>query len=438
MAATYSLQDQYDAVAAASAAADGTKVATFLALWQTRLGTNPALALYREGAKVWSARITGLLPIVGNAFVVPTSVSQQAIAAADIDTGTWEFRIENAGNSSVYYGATVTKAGGTDVLALTNDLEADNSVTVGSIIFNAPALDSVTETISKNDARVWMWVDPNVPFAQQITPPNGSEVYNQLTDAYKGTLFTSLPEPGVIGSGSEYIIARLTDPDDGTKKSLFHQNRSTFPTWDGTYRSAYNSAAELLDGQVYWCCHEFKVSASMLAVSTAVAMFDVHHNNWTSTSEYGRPTYFGRAPIQIMLLTNDTYRIDVFGSYTVGSVASQVKNEVVHTSGTLVEGDIHQLVFRARWGRSFAAQPFLQVWRRINGGATTLIVDRSDLEISYYDVPADTHYFKPGAYQWVSSPSTVSYYTKGFQAFREASGTPALSADVLFNLMDSL
>lgn len=443
MAAIYSAQDQLDAITAANAAANGTKVATFLGVWQNRLGADPALVLYRAGTKVWSARIAGSLPIDGKAFKVPTTgISQQTIAAADIDLGDWEFRVENASNPAIYYGATVTKAGGTDVLALTDDLAADGSVTIGNLVFTAPALDSVTETISANDARVYMWVDPNLPFAQQIKPPNGSFVFNQLVQANKGTFFSSLPEPGYIGSGTEYQIARLTDPDDGAKKSIFHQLRPTFATIDGTYRSAYYSTADapdaIKDGQVYWCCYEFKVSQSMLDTANSVAMFDVHQNNWTYVDEYQRSSWFGRAPIQLMLLTNDTYRIDLFGNYTIGAPASADGYFLAHTSPTLTVGDIHQLVFRFRLGRSWSHQPFLQVWRRINGGATTQIVNIADRAISYYDLPPDTHYFKPGAYYWSSNPSVVSYYTKGFQAFKEASGTPDLGPDVLFNLMDSL
>lgn len=442
MAAIYSAQDQFDAIAAANNAINGTKTATFLSSWQTKLGSNPALSLYREGVKVWSARITGNLPIEGNSFKVPISNTQQSISTADIDTGSWEFRIENAANPTIYYGATVTKAGAVDVLALTNDLSADGSVTIGNIVFNAPTLDSVTQSIGKDDARVYVWVDPNLPFAEQIKPPNGSFVFNQLVQANKGTFFSSLPEPGYIGAGTDYQIARLTDPDDPTKKSLFHQLKNTFATIDGTYRSAYYSTADapvaIKDGEVYWCSYEFKISPSMLTTTNSVAMFDVHQNNWTFVPEYNRSSWFGRAPIQIMLLTNDTYRIDLFGNYTIGAPASADGYFLAHTSPTLVVGDIHQLVFRFRLGRSWSHQPFLQVWRRINSGATTQIVNIADKPISYYDLPPDSHYFKPGAYYWSTNPSNVSYYTKGFQAFKEAPGTPELTPDVLFNLMDSL
>lgn len=442
MAAIYSVQDQFDAMTAANAAADGEKVATFLALWQTRLGNNPALALYRNGTQVWSTPISGQLPIVGNAFVVPAGIVQASSVDADIDLGSWELRIENASNKAIYYGATVTKAGGTDIISLSDDLVTDSTVTTGVITFTAPTLDTVTETISRNDSRVYMWTDPNLPFAQNTKPPNGSTVYVQLTDALKGRVLTSLPEPGVIGSGSDYQFARLTDPDDGAKKSYFHQVSSAFPSWSGSYRAAYNSGADIVeglkDGQAYWCCYEIKITPSMVTTSQPAGLFDVHHNNWDTNPEYRRPTFFGRAPIQILLQTDSKYRIDVFGNYDIGAVASQVKTEIVHTSPTLVAGDIHQFVFKFRVGTSWADQPFLQVWRRINGGATTQIVNRSNVELSYYDVPPDTHYLKPGLYQWVSTPSTMSMYTKGFQAFKDAAGTPEIVPDVLFNLMDSL
>lgn len=443
MAITYSDATQRDAMAAATAAPNGGKRIAYLTVWRDALGSAPLLTLRREGVIVWSGGPAAALTLTDSALVMPLPVAQESIDDADIDTGAWTLTIANRANpSAVFITVTLTKTGGGGEALLSSDLVAGGTVDVGVIAITGPSLDSATATITKSDPRTVMWIDPNLTFAANTKPASGSSVYVQLTDAFKGRLYTSLPEPGVIGSGSDYLFARVADPDDGTKKSLFHQVRSTFPTWSGTYRSAYNSGADtvegLKDGAVYWCCYEFKVSASMVTTAQPAGLFDIHHNNWDKSTEYDRPTFFGRAPIQILLQTDSKYRIDVFGNYDVGALAGTAKTEIVHTSPTLAAGDTHQFVFRFRVGRSWADQPFLQVWRRINGGATSQIVNRSDIELSYYDVPKDTHYLKPGLYQWVSSPSTMTMHTKGFQAFREAAGTPEIVPDVLFNLMDSL
>lgn len=142
MAVLYSTTAQNAAITAANAAANGSKRAAFLTSWQTSLGTGPRLKLYRSSVLMWEASTTGSLPIVGTAFVI-TTATQVSIAAGDIDTGLWEFRVEKNGDSSVYLGATVTLAGGTDVLSLSADTEVAGTVTLGTITFNAPALDTV-------------------------------------------------------------------------------------------------------------------------------------------------------------------------------------------------------------------------------------------------------------------------------------------------------
>ncbi len=142
MAVLYSTTAQNAAMTAANAAANGAKRAAFLSSWQSSLGTNPVLKLYRSSSLVWEASTTGLLPISGTAFVI-TTASQTSIVAADIDTGSWEFRVEKSGDTSVYLGATVARTAATDVLELDDDTVGAGTVTIGTITFEAPALDTV-------------------------------------------------------------------------------------------------------------------------------------------------------------------------------------------------------------------------------------------------------------------------------------------------------
>ena len=141
MTAIYSATEQTAAIAAADAAADGSKRSAFLTSWQTAIGSNAKVVLYRDGTPVYTGTLTGTLTITDNAFVIETA-SQSSISAADIDTGAWELRIENAADAAIYFGCTVTRAGGTDVASLDDDLEGSDTLDIGTLTFNAPPLDT--------------------------------------------------------------------------------------------------------------------------------------------------------------------------------------------------------------------------------------------------------------------------------------------------------
>jgi len=427
VAAIYSDNDQAAAMTAANAAADGTKEQTFLGTWQTRLGTNPTLNLYREGTLVWSATVDGLLPISGSAFVVPTDAVAVSISAADIDTGTWEFRIENAANADIYIGAGVTKAGDTDVLALSDDLTADGSVTLGSIVFNAPTLDTATAAIGVSDPRVVVWVDANYTFATQPT-----NVGLQIKDGYSANI-RSLSEPGLIGTGSEYTLSRESDPY--TEGPMFrHRIKSTFPLWGGTQRSQYRNDG-ILDDTIYWLCHEFTIESDWSTSGSGFSIGDIHHNSWTAGP--GGVIPYPRAPIELALCgTSPSYSIYTWGNYTLGSGAGTGTS--VYSSGTVTAGEIHRFVFRFRVTRSMSAGPLIQVWRQVDDGSETLIVDRSDVPIGYADMVANGCYLKMGLYAWDSGAPQRTTYTKGGILLHEETGNPTITAAEMFTLLRSL
>lgn len=434
MSAVYSNIDQYDAMTAANAAADGTKEAAYLSVWQSRIGSGPRLALYREATLVWSAQASGLLPISGSSFVVPVDAEQLSIAAADIDTGDWEFRVENAADASIYLGATVTKAGGTDVLALSDDTVADGSVTLGSVVLNAPSLDTVTTTIGVGDARVVVWVDPNYTFATQ---PTNSGM--QIRDALDGTMMRSLSEPGIIGAGAEYTFSRETDPYTGAGKVFRHRIDPTFPLWGSTQRSQWRSET-ILDGTVYWLVHQFRIDSDWTTVvhgdwRDSFGLGDIHHNSWT-VGPYGKLPYT-RAPIELAICSvTPSYTLGVWGNYTGGSGAGT--STTLFSSGTVAAGEIHKFVVRFRVARSWAQSPLIQIWRQVDAGAQTLIADRSDVMIGYADMVANGCYLKVGAYGWVTDSAQRTTYTKGAVMLKEEAGNPTITAAEMFALLGSL
>ena len=136
----YSTTEQNAAMAAAAAAANGVKRAAYLSSWGTAIGSNADVILYRNSVAVWEAALTGALPVVGPSIII-TAATQSAVAAADIDTGTWELRVEKSTDSAVYIGATVAAAAASEWFSLSADLETDSTVSI-SVTFNAPALDT--------------------------------------------------------------------------------------------------------------------------------------------------------------------------------------------------------------------------------------------------------------------------------------------------------
>lgn len=123
----YSQQGQIDAMVAAAAAANGSKNSAFLTSWQTTLGTDPKVRLYRNSTLAYDGYITGSIPISGSSFAV-TSVTTSSTPGGDIDTGTWELRVEKASDANVYIGSVVTKTGADNTLALSDDLGSLTSI----------------------------------------------------------------------------------------------------------------------------------------------------------------------------------------------------------------------------------------------------------------------------------------------------------------------
>lgn len=137
----YSTAEQNTAMAAAASAANGEKRAAYLSSWGASIGSNAAVKLYRNATAVWVAALSGALPVVGPAIVI-TAATQSSVSVADIDTGTWELRVEKSTDSAIYIGATVTAATVAESFRLSADLAADSTVSI-NITFNAPALDTV-------------------------------------------------------------------------------------------------------------------------------------------------------------------------------------------------------------------------------------------------------------------------------------------------------
>ena len=331
-----------------------------------------------------------------------------------------------------------TKTGATDVLALSADLDSTSSVSLGTITFTAPSLDTTTQVISKNDARVIAWVDPTYAWASQPYPPSpGGFMATQISDTWNaGRIIQEIPEPGIIGSGSEYTFQRLADPSNGSKYAILHRNKTGYPLWGTTARSSYTTVP-FLDGADYWIAFAFRVDSSWTTGGNWMGLFDIHQNNW-DTGPYNRPSIFPRAPLSLDSRAVSGYTLTARGCYVPnGTVADMVETTLLNVTGATA-GDWHKLVMKVRMATAASQAPAIQVWRKINSGTMTQVVDRSGIPLGFYDCPPDTHYAKPGLYQWDATIADRTTYTKGFFMLRDLPGTPTLSADAMMSILDNV
>lgn len=128
-------------MAAANGAAPGAKEAAYLTAAQSGIGSGYRYRLLRDGVSVWSATKTGNVPIAGAYLSLPVDWTQEAISAADIDTGFWLFRLEKLSDSEVFAASPITKGSGTPN-TLADDLAAAGVVTGGTMRLRAPVLDA--------------------------------------------------------------------------------------------------------------------------------------------------------------------------------------------------------------------------------------------------------------------------------------------------------
>lgn len=441
---TYRFSDaeQLAAVVAANGSVNGSKNAAYLSTWISRLGVNPSLNLYRDGTRVWQASTTGLT-VSGSEVTIPVGAVQQSISDADIDTGTWEFRVEKNGDATVYFGADVAKAGAQDILALTNDLSSSGSVEIGAVKFVAPAFDVATPSgglLLRSDPRVIAWMDANYAFKDQL------HAYGlQIRENTNGQTVRNVNEPGVLGAGSDYTFSRESNPyGDGYR--FRHRTSPLFPLWPegggiNTQRSQWLSTLYLQEGVTYWMATDFTIESDWNssyytgadAWRNAFSIGDVHHNSW-SAGPYGVAPG-AQAPIGFYCDAGRSYGLSVYGNYTPGS-GGKTGVSLFTAVGTV--GQVVRIVMQFRLGRAWSDGPFIRVWRQIDDGAETLMADRSDVMIGYSDMRPNECYLKMGLYGWGPLAAQKTTYTKGTILARDVAGVPNLTAANMFALLRSL
>lgn len=424
------------ATSAATNAADGSKNAAYLSSIQSDIGANYTRRLTRDGVTVWSATQTGTLPISNSAFVLPTTATQTSISTADIDTGTWEHRIESATDPAKYIATGVTAIGGGGPLTLSGDLVAGGTLSLGSVLLNSPPFDSAPVLApTASDPRVVNWVDPNVPFSQvplyqgryQNYQPNGN-----LTD---------VSEPGILGRlangtpATDYALLRAAHPVAAGQMGYRHRIRSDWQVYgpsygDTTYRSEILQPGEgvytINRGVTYWVALSFTYMSDILAVGAdEMSLLDLHVIEDAGDGFGPGPLAFfldnGNATFQLRYNPNNPTipaNSTIVASYTFSPTAS-------------VE---YQLVMQVRV--NFAGNGLCNLWvRPSNTNVATQVVNYAG-PLGYNDANTYT-YLKTGIY-FFGAPNgwgganERTLWTRGFKVLRDEPGTPTLNQQSMF------
>lgn len=433
------------ATAAANAAADGSKNNAYLTYIQGQIGSNFVMKLIRDDVPVWQGTASGSLTINGSRFVLPTTVTQNSITASVIGSGQWILRTENSTDPTKYIATGVTPTDGIGPFRLTADLEADGTITLGSLLLNSPSFDTVVSYPGVSDSRRFAWIDPAYTWASTPTMVGtgaSTYPYMQINNVWTNPRpITEFPEPGVLAESrdpgnpapaGEYTIARVTHPDNPAKMAILHRIDSRYLAYGTTERSQMSTYA-VRDNTTYWIAFSFRPGSDM-AVATPTApgeglnILDVH------TSQPSGSIY-GRQPIETFWSGGNRIRFDHYGQYTETDPPTAAARVISWTSDPLSVNVWYHLIYRFRVAKSFAGNPLFQAWFATGSGALTEVVPtRTDIMMGYYDMLDNACFPKMGPYRWVLD-SRRTMHTVGMYIFRDGAGSPPVDQTTLHALL---
>lgn len=235
------------ATAAAAAATNGAKNNAYLTYLRDQIGANFVLKLVRDDIVVWQATASDPLNVSGSRLILPTSATQDSISAADIDSGQWILRVEHPTDGATKYIATgVTPTGGIGPFRLSGDLSDGGSLTLGSLLLNSPAFDTVTisglnaSSITSSTAALSIVVSGAIPVGAQMqiqvttNPATGPWVESTKPSAAVGTFTHTFTD--LASNLLHYYRAFVyTDTGTGQPATIHAQSETaTFTTQAGS------------------------------------------------------------------------------------------------------------------------------------------------------------------------------------------------------------
>jgi hypothetical protein len=290
-------------------------------------------------------------------------------------------------------------------------------------------MEPATSTLKPDDPRVTVWVDPNIPWAQQKTT-----MHLQISDYWNAKIMLQqTPETG----DPAYTFARVSDPLNSSRKVIFHQLDNSYPKWQNTARSSYHGG-KFYDGQIYWIGFAFRLGADNYTNSgNSQGLVDLHHVNWGDDGARAPRTPWG-----LMGHGDGSWSVVLFGSYipnyrlNTSDITSYTYRVPAQPAGS--RNEWIYVVTKLRVGRTWSQSPMVATWMAVGDGPVNKLFEKSDIPLGYVDMPPDSTYIKPGLYQWDSTITRRTMWSKGIQVFRDGSGAIPLNEDTIIQTMRGL
>ena len=284
-------------------------------------------------------------------------------------------------------------------------------------------------TLSSTDSRVVYWIDPRLSFGDLRPWGPSTQIYGNNRS------LADVAEPGIIGSGTDYALSRVTDPLDSSKAAFRHRIAGAFPTWGsvGARRSEItanwsNDGTNVTRGTDYWVAFAFKFEPDMFGSGNGgVSLMDFHQ-----VPDKGE----GWLPSSLRMYGGDNnISFVVRWDSAQPTPSSGLPSKTLWSESSPSTAVWQRFVMKMRLHWDPAQKPYVKVWRSVGDAPLQQIVN--------YEGPNDYNNIAPyipqkfGLYRWDSwaGKSTRTMYTKGFYVIKDQIGTPALDEQSVLNLL---
>ena len=293
-------------------------------------------------------------------------------------------------------------------------------------------LSASAPTLSSTDSRVVYWIDPRLSFGDLRPWGPSTQIYGNNRS------LADVAEPGIIGSGTDYALSRVTDPLDSSKAAFRHRIAGAFPTWGsvGARRSEItanwsNDGTNVMRGTDYWVAFAVKFAPDMFGSGNGGASLLEFHQV-PDQGENWLPSSFN------MYAGENSISFSVRWDTAQPSIGKSPAQKTLWSESAPSTTQWHWIVMKVRLHWDVAQSPYLKIWRAVGDAPLQQLVD--------YKGPNDYNNVAPyvpqkfGVYRWDSwsGKPTRTLYTKGLYVVKAETGSPAIDEQSLLNLLKQI
>jgi len=314
--------------------------------------------------------------------------------------------------------------------AATKPASAEGSTIQTASAAAVPAANTgAVSTIDSSDPRVVWWIDPRMRLADLKKWQGVTQVYgpNQHLE--------NVPEPGIVGSGTDYALSRSVDPLDSTKSAFRHRLSSAFPTWGsvGATRSEISAnwtsdGTNVMRGVDYWVAFAVKFDPDMFGSGNGGASLLEFHQV-PDEGENWLPSSFN------MYASENAISFSVRWDTAQPSISKNPAQKTLWSESGPSTTQWHWIVMKVRLHWDSTRNPYMKIWRAVGNGPLQQLVD--------YDGPNDYRNNAPyipqkfGVYRWDawSGKPTRTIHTKGLYVIKADTGSPVINEQSMLGLL---